>query len=465
MAKIIPVILCGGSGTRLWPISREDNPKPLLNIFEGKNLLQMTIETIIESLAPEKIIIAINNVNYDQIKLILKSFSRIDFYLIIEPVSKNTAPSIAYVSHYTKQIFAENDLLAIFPADHLIRNTEELKSLINSAIQLALKNNIVIFGIKPTFPSSSFGYIHFEKNKILGFYEKPDPEIANSFFISGKYFWNAGIFFFKILTFLEELKKYSPLIYNQTYKAVKKLKSFKENNIYSIFLNLDLIQDIENISIDYAILERSKLLSLVPSHNLGWSDIGTWSSLMNIYNADDNDNVLNSNCITLQTNSSFISCGSKFVIAIGLSNVLIIDTDDALLVMSKSAENILKKAVEKLKIKNPKLTKISRQVFREWGSYTVLNDSNGYKIKKLEVLPGKSLSLQSHKERSEHWVVVQGSALVIIENESFEINFNESIFIPINFKHKLSNTKNELLIIIETQVGSYLEEDDIIRYD
>jgi mannose-1-phosphate guanylyltransferase len=469
------VILCGGNGTRLWPLSRKLMPKQFLKIFNGKSLFQKTIER--NSLFCNNFAIVTNEEQYflsldqleelDSQKLVIKP----KFFL--EEMGKNTAPAIAFVAFESN----EEDILFVTPSDHLIKNEQEYKKTVLKAKELAEKGYLVTFGIKPTEPNTGYGYIESKgKLKINGelksldvvqFHEKPDIETAKKYLMvnnrytdnqsTSYYFWNSGMFMFKAGIYLEELQKHAPEIY----EACKKIY---ENNIihYSSLTNhcfrITNMQEIPDISIDYAVMEKSDKIKVVPS-NFEWNDVGSFDCLI--------DEIDSKEAIEIDSKNNFYySDNNKKVIAtIDLEDFIIIDTKDALLITKKGQTQKVKNIVEQLKINHYPLLTTHSTVHRPWGTFETLIDENGYKIKRIIVKPGKRLSLQKHFHRSEHWIVVSGTATVTVGNEKKLVRPNESTYINMGEIHRLENEGKIPVVLIEAQVGEYTGEDDIVRLE
>jgi len=448
------IILCGGSGTRLWPISRHSMPKQFTKIFDNKSLFEMTLER--NSSYCDSIMIVSNENQYFLALDQSKENSKLPNKYLLEPIGRNTAPAIA-LSCFD---YDYDDIVLITPSDHLIKNKKKYYKMLDRASELARLGNIVIFGIEPDFAETGFGYIEANGEDVLGFKEKPNFETATSYIESGGYYWNSGMFCFKAGVFLDELKKYSPKIYDMSKKAF-------QNTKYSDNLMKIAKEDMLNIpedSIDYAVIEKSKLVKMVKA-DIEWSDVGSFEALDKEIAKDNNGNSLNESLFSIDSYNNFIYSSNKKIVTIGIKDCIIVDTNDALLISSKGNSQQVKQVVEKLKKENSKLHDTHLKVFKPWGNYTILEESIGYKIKKIEVSPNKRLSLQKHMHRNEHWIVLSGTATVQVGNEIKIIRPNESTYIKMGEIHRLSNEGKIPVIIIETQVGEYTEEDDIIRIE
>ena len=459
------IILCGGSGTRLWPISRTLMPKQFVKLFNDKSLFQLTVER--NSKVCDNQFIVSNTEQYFLALDQLEELSIENNRYLLEPIAKNTAPAIA-LACFALPI---EEILLITPSDHLIKNEIEYKKVLDKSEQLAKKNNLVTFGITPSFAETGFGYIEANGYDVKAFYEKPDKQTAQNYLDAGNYYWNSGMFMFKAGVFLDELKKLSPEIYEASKLAYKNAN--KKNIIRVKHSDMANIQ--EN-SIDYAVMEKSSIVKVVPS-NIGWSDVGSFDALyeeldwcetqsQNKTNLQDklkNKTLTKTEPIFIDSKNNLI-VSDKLVATIDIENLIIVDTGDALLISKKGSSQKVKQVVAKVK-KTTQLHNIHLTGHRPWGSYTVLEDTQGYKIKRIVVQPNKRLSLQSHKYRNEHWVVVSGVAKVTINDKIFTLNENESTYIKAGDIHRLFNDTNVPLIIIEVQVGSYTGEDDIKRFE
>ncbi len=453
------IILAGGSGSRLWPLSREEYPKQLLSFDEKESLLQKTFKRL-ESFCVASEIVTITNIkHYSDIKLQLNSIDK-NNVVLAEPLGKNTAPAIASVLEYFSQKYDKDDIVLIVPSDHLIINTQKFSDTVKQAEELAQDGYIVTFGIKPTYPETGYGYIKTTDKLLNGykvekFVEKPDLNTAKEYLKTNKYYWNGGIFMGKISTFMMEFEKYASDIYLNT----KNLDFSKKNTIeYSIYENMP------SISIDYAIMEKSDKIALVELQS-DWNDLGSWQALYNVKEKDENGNVLSGKVVVDDVKNSFIYSQKEIVAVSGLENVILVETEDAIMACKLDKSQNVKNLYEKLKEKESDTTKLHKTVFRPWGYYTCMNRGNGYLTKTICVMPHHKLSVQSHNHRSEHWVVLEGSAFVLLDGKEYILNSGDSIDIPIKAIHSLQNHTNEELKIIEVQKGDYISEDDITRYE
>ncbi|MDD3476778.1 MAG: mannose-1-phosphate guanylyltransferase/mannose-6-phosphate isomerase [Sulfurimonas sp.] len=447
------IILCGGSGTRLWPISRTLMPKQFVKLFDDKSLFQLTVER--NSKVCDSQFIVSNSEQYFLALDQLEELNKTNNKYLLEPIGRNTAPAIALAC----MALEYDEIVLVTPSDHLIKNEIEYSNVLKKAKELAQQNNLVTFGITPTFPETGFGYIEANGIDVKAFHEKPDFDRATSYLEAGNYYWNSGMFMFKAGIFLEELQKYSPNIYEASLQAFN--NSSKDNLIR--IKHEDMI-NIPEDSIDYAVMEKSSKVKVVPS-DISWSDVGSFDSLYEELPKDENGNTKNKNHISIDSKNNLIYGHERKIATVDIEDFIIVDTGDALLVSKKGSSQKVKEVVTKLKEESSELSNIHLTGHRPWGSYTILEDSNGYKIKRIEVKPGKRLSLQKHFHRNEHWIVVNGCATVTVEDNTFILNPNESTYIKAGQIHRLENQGKLPLIIIEAQVGEYTGEDDIIRID
>ena len=453
------VILAGGSGSRLWPLSRDEYPKQLLAFDKDESLLQKTFNRLCSFSKPSEIITITNVKHYNNIKLQLNKIAN-DNVVIGEPIGKNTAPAIASTLEYFKQNFNTDDVVLVVPSDHLIKDIDKFNSTVANGITLAQEGYIVTFGVKPTYPETGYGYIKTKNPldkgyKVDKFVEKPDMKTAQKYLESGEYFWNSGIFMGKISVFLEEFEKFAPDIYSN----IGDLDFAKNSQIpYSVY------EKMPSISIDYAIMEKSDKIALVELMS-DWNDLGSWQSIYNVKDKDSDGNVLTGKVVVDNVKNSLIYSQKEIVAVSGLEDIILVETEDAIMACKMDGAQNVKHLYEKLKEKESDTTKLHKTVFRPWGYYTCLNRGEGYLTKTICVLPKHKLSVQSHNHRSEHWVVLEGTALVLLDGQEYTINAGDSIDIPLQAKHSLQNPYDTELKILEVQKGDYISEDDIIRYE
>lgn len=451
---MINLILCGGSGTRLWPISRSLMPKQFARLFDDASLFQRTVKTNSRVCSAQYIVS--NAEQYFLAKDQLEEVGANNTSFLLEPVGRNTAPAIALACLSLKS----DDIVLVSPSDHVIRKADAYEECLRKAETLAKSGALVTFGITPTGPETGYGYIEADGENVKRFVEKPDFETAKKYVESGRFFWNSGIFCFMVSTFLEELGRHSPDILAAARVAFANSK--KENHDSLIRVQHDDMMNIPSNSIDYAVMEKSSKVKVVPS-DIGWSDLGAFDSLYGEYEHDENGNNKNAKHLSIGSKNSLVLGAQRQICTIDLDKMLIVDTPDALLVAPLSSSQKVKKVVDELKARGSDLPKVPQTVNRPWGTYSVLESSDRYKMKRIVVRPGERLSLQKHLHRSEHWVVVSGTATVTVGDKVFYVRPNESTYIPSGTVHRLQNEGRLPLVIVEVQVGEYTGEDDIIR--
>ncbi|XQW85871.1 mannose-1-phosphate guanylyltransferase/mannose-6-phosphate isomerase [Thalassotalea piscium] len=461
--SVIPVILSGGSGTRLWPLSRKQYPKQLLNLTGGQyTMLQETLKRVSHLSSP---IIVCNKDHRFMVAEQSNSIGVTPHAIILEPVARNTAPAIALAA-YQALAHDKDAIIAVFPADHVITEKEAFKKTLEIAINEAKDNKLVTFGIVANKPETGFGYIKADKSKsalaykVESFVEKPDISTAKAYIDSGDYFWNSGMFVFKASVYLQVLEQSNAKIN----KACKAALASAKVDLDFIRVDKASFEQSPDDSIDYAVMEQSNNVSVVPM-DAGWSDLGSWSALWEILDKDNSENAFVGDVISINSNNNLVHSPKKLVATIGLENLVIVDTDDALLIANKDQVQEVKKVVEQLKNHKRDEHNQHREVHRPWGCYDSIDNGERYQVKRITVKPGASLSLQMHHHRAEHWVVVCGVALVQIGENKQLITENQSVYIPIGVKHRLTNPEEYPLEIIEVQTGSYLNEDDIVRFE
>ncbi len=478
--SIFAVILAGGSGTRFWPLSRETYPKQMLSLMGEESLLHQTIRRIEGFVPPENIWIVVTEEKARDIRFHLAPLGPMasKIRLILEPLGRNTAPAIGFAALHLARLCPES-IMIVMPADHAIPDKEKFLEALKLTLRGAQEGHLVTFGIKPNRPETGYGYIRVDQSaeinlkgllKVASFVEKPDLRTAQAYLSDGRYFWNSGIFVWKTSKILSEIEIHLPDLYNTLQEMDSLLypssfgssKPFQPEQVSD--LCAELYAKLESTSIDYGIMERSHHILMVPAH-FQWSDLGSWSALDEMMEKDEDGNILKGNVIDLGSRESTVFAGERLVATIGLNQMVVVDTPDATLVSPKDRVQEVRKIVEALRQKGREEYLIHKTVERPWGRYTVLEKGRGYKIKRIELNPHARLSLQLHRRRSEHWVVVSGVAKVTRDHEIYLVRSGESTYIPIAIKHRLENPVEEPLQIIEVQNGDYVEEDDIERFD
>ena len=472
--ELVPVILSGGTGSRLWPLSREAHPKPFLLLPDGQSLLQKTFLRACNFSNITEIVTITNQdyylkhkAEYEKAAILNQSIP--DCRYLLEPCGRNTAPAIAVAALTLSEIYGPDTVMLILPSDHLITNTTSFKTHCENAFTLANMNKLVTFGITPTAAETGYGYIecgnplseHEQFHQVRRFIEKPNTELAKQFFSERRYFWNAGMFCFKASTILTELTRHAPTLLEAAKKCIA---SSKKTNSNKLVMDADSFMQLPDISIDYALMEKSTEIAMLTC-TFDWQDIGSWESYKNLYPSDEKGNTVLGDAILLDSKNNFIQSTNRMIASIGIDNLAIIDTPDALLIARRDRSQDVKQIVQTLKDKSHESYLNHRTVIRPWGSYTVLEEGPSFKIKRIVVHPQQSLSLQLHHHRSEHWIVVEGIAEVVNGEKTYPLHPNESTFVPKETQHRLSNPGQTDLVIIEVQAGSYVGEDDIVRLE
>lgn len=462
---LIPVVLSGGAGSRLWPISRELHPKPFIRLADGESLLQKAFLRAVDMPAVKEVMTVTNR------ELFFKTedeFSEVNCVnvpvsYILEPFGRNTAPAIAAAALQAAQTHGPEAILLVLAADHLIADQAAFQQSVFEAVEFAQHGKLVTFGIQPQSPETGYGYIESEGNRVLRFVEKPSLDKAQEYLASGRFLWNSGMFCFAAGAMLEQMEQHCSAILSATRACIEKSRLATGAGFTQLELDASTFSNVADDSIDYAVMEKSDQVAVVPC-NIGWSDIGSWSALGDLDAADANGNRVQGEVMLHNTRNCTIQADSRLVGAVGVNNLIIVDTPDALLVADRAQAQDVKHIFTSLKAQGHEAHKFHRTVHRPWGTYTVLEERNGFKIKRIEVKPGASLSLQMHHYRSEHWVVVSGTAKVINGEREMLINANESTFIPAGQKHRLANPGTTSCVMIEVQSGDYVGEDDIVRF-
>ncbi len=465
---IHPVVLCGGSGTRLWPLSRSSYPKQFLSLDGERSFLQATVERLstIENLAPPIFIC------HEDHRFIvaeqLKALGLLQPTILLEPVSKNTAPAIALASHYIQQQDQnQGAMLLVLAADHVINDLNGFASSLLEASKAAEQSFLVTFGCTTTRPETGYGYIHrgdliadTKAHQIKAFVEKPNHERAQQYHDSNDYYWNSGMFLFPVNTLLSELQQHAPIMHGLCKVALDTCKTDYD----FIRIGADIYHSIEGNSIDYAVMEKTNKAAVILLAS-DWADVGDWSAWSQQLPSDENGNTCVGDVIMRETSNCHFQGSDRLITAVGIDDIAVIDTRDALLLVHKNKTQDVKYIVEKLKLQQRQETQLPHRVYRPWGFYEILNNEKNFQVKSIQVNPGASLSLQMHHHRNEHWVIVSGEAWVTKDDVVFKLNSNESTYIHKGAKHRLENRSKDFLKLIEVQTGDYLGEDDIIRFE
>lgn len=477
--SVVPVIISGGAGSRLWPLSREAHPKPFIKLPDGQSLLQKTFIRAGTTPQIEEILTVTNREVFfhtqDEYRAIN---SGIKTSYILEPKGRNTAPAVAAAALHLANFYDENTVLLVLPADHLIYNQDHFAQAVAHAAQLARQGFLVTFGIRPNMPETGYGYLEVDPSqhlidetkdngisahRVLRFVEKPNMENAQKYITSGKHLWNSGMFCFSIGTVLNEMQVHASDVLDAVKQSLTVSQQMQKSSHY-LELDYETFSKVPDISIDYSLMEKSQCVATVAC-DFGWNDIGSWNALSDLVEPDSSGNRFLGEGVLHDTVNCYIHGSDRVIGTVGLNNLVIVDMPDALLVADRSRVQDVKYVVQQLKQAGSEVVKLHREVFRPWGSYTVLDEGENFKMKRIKVKPGASLSLQMHYHRSEHWIVVSGTALVVNGERQFLVNANESTFIPAGHQHRLENPGKIDLVIVEVQSGAYLGEDDIVRFE
>lgn len=466
--KIVPIILCGGAGTRLWPVSREAMPKPFIQVG-GRSLLRRTWDRA-QAIPGVVHTGVVTNVaySYKVAEELADAPAAHPTTLLLEPAGRNTAPAIALAALWARTKLGDDALLVVLPADHLIDSDAEFAATVVAAAEIARDSeHLVLFGITPTYPDTGYGYIEWSDaigatraHRVARFVEKPNAERAAEYLKAGNFAWNGGMFCFTARAILQTMQRVSPEVLAAAEAVIARTPAGTEQ----VAFDAASFEQLPNISIDYAVMEKADNVAVVPC-KFGWSDIGSWKAVSEAFQADASGNFTDGDAILVNSKGTYIRSDGRFVAAVGVEDLVVIDTADALLVAHKSASQDVKEVVKHLREHGNEAYRLHKTVERPWGSYTVLQEGPRFKIKRIQVKAGAALSLQMHHRRSEHWIVVEGTAQVTIGESTTEVKPNESRYVPVGEKHRLANHGPEALVMIEVQCGEYLGEDDIVRFE
>ena len=460
-AKLQPVLLSGGSGTRLWPLSREAYPKQFLALAGDDTMLQATWRRVADLADAAPIVVAGEEHRF----LVAEQLRQVGAptpAILLEPIGRNTAPAIAAAALQALRD-GEDPLLLVLPSDHVVRDADAFRAAVRAAMPAAEQGALVTFGIMPDAPETGFGYIEAERGegvqRVLRFVEKPDAVTAQTYLDAGGYYWNSGMFLLRASRYLEELRKFRADIVGGAQAA------FDAAQRDGDFIRLDkaAFAACPADSIDYAVMEKTGAAMVLPV-DIGWNDVGSWSALWEVSEQDGDGNAHHGDVISIDSRNSY-AYARRMVALVGVDDLVVVETDDAVLVARKDRVQQVKDVVARLKAEQRTQAALHREVHRPWGSYDSIDMAEGFQVKRIKVKPGARLSLQSHTRRAEHWIVVRGTARVTRDNDVFELFANQSTYIPIGAKHRLENPGTEMLELIEVQSGDYLGEDDIVRYE
>jgi mannose-1-phosphate guanylyltransferase / mannose-6-phosphate isomerase len=461
MTTLQAVLLSGGSGTRLWPLSREAYPKQFLALHGDETMLQETWRRVAPMVDGPPIVVANEDHRFlaaEQLRLVGVTQAAI----VLEPVGRNTAPAIAAAALQARA-GGSDPLLLVLPSDHVVRHPEAFQAAVRAAVATAEQGALVTFGIVPGGPETGFGYIEAAPGDgvrpVRRFVEKPDAATASAYLDAGGFYWNSGMFLFRASRYLEELERYEPGMLAAVREAMDKAQ--RDGDF--IRMDRDAFEACRADSIDYAVMERTDRAMVLPV-DIGWSDVGSWSALWDVSARDADGNASHGDVIAVDTRNSY-AYARRLVAMVGVDDLVVVETDDAVLVARKDRVQQVKDVVARLKADARSHAVLHREVHRPWGSYDSVDAGDGFQVKRIRVKPGARLSLQSHEHRAEHWIVVRGTARVTRGDEVFDLVANQSTYIPLGARHRLENPASEVLELIEVQSGSYLGEDDIVRYE
>lgn len=467
--QLIPVILSGGAGTRLWPVSRRAHPKPFMELVDGETLAEKTLQRA-KAVSDNAPVITVTSRDYYFYTRDLYSAlgdNSANEHFLLEPMGRNTAPAIALAAMCVRDNVHEDASLLVMPADHLIEDLRNFEASVKEAHHLSDEGFLVTFGIHPTHAETGFGYIRQGEAltmsggyRVAEFVEKPDEATAIQYLASGEYHWNSGMFCFQASTFLNSLRQHAP----DVYQAATRVWEATDKSVSPIELPAELFSECPSISIDYAVMERAENTAVVVS-DFGWSDIGSWKAISELYASDEAGNRIKGKAVLVDSTDCFVQGEERVIAAVGVKNLIIVDTGDAVLVTDRHQAQDVKEVVSQLSDLKHEAVNFHKTVHRPWGSFTILEDAPDCKVKRLVVKPGQVLSLQRHHRRAEHWTVVKGTAKIRLGDKEFLLEANQSTYVPVETLHRLENPGNEDIHLIEVQTGDYFGEDDIERLE
>lgn len=463
---LIPVILCGGAGSRLWPVSRELHPKPFMRLADGQSLLQKAFVRGAELADVQEILTVSNRELFFKVEdeFLGVNTTGLATAHVIEPFGRNTAAAVAAAAIQVQRSHGDDAIMLVLAADHLIQNRAAFAAAVAEARGMAQQGKLVTFGITPQTPETGYGYIEADGREVRRFVEKPNLEKAREYLASGRHYWNSGMFCFSAGAILREMAEHCPDILNATRACIDQSRTVSGEGVVRLELDAGSFSQVREDSIDFAVMEKTRAIAVVPC-DIGWSDIGSWNAVGDLEAPDDRGNRVQGAALLHDTSDCYIQSSGRLVGAVGVSDLIIIDTPDAVLVANRHRSQDVKQIYAQLKAQGHEAHKLHRTVHRPWGTYTVLEEGEGFKVKRIEVKPGASLSLQMHHHRSEHWTVVSGVATVVNGDSTTTLAANQSTYIPAGNKHRLTNPGVVDVVMIEVQTGGYLGEDDIVRFE
>lgn len=467
---LIPVILSGGAGTRLWPVSRRAHPKPFMRMADGATLAHKTLERAL-GVATDGYGMTITGRDYYFITrdeyATVAGFSQDKHAFLLEPDGRNTAPAVAMAALAVRQLHGADAKMMVMPADHLINDLQRFRSAVDEAAAVADLGYLVTFGVHPLQPETGYGYIRagddiaqHDAQQVSAFVEKPDLETAQKYLSAGNYVWNSGMFLFRVDAVIEAMQQSCP----DVLKAAEACWAASDASARPLELDAHTFAECPNISFDYAVMERAERCAVV-SGDFGWSDIGSWKAMSELQDADASGNRVSGKTILVDSTNCYVRGGKRLIAAVGVKDLVVVDTPDAVLVADRDRAQDVKEVVMQLNADDDEAATYHQTVYRPWGSYTILEDEDDCKVKRLVVKPGQVLSLQLHHRRTEHWTVVSGTAKVRVGDDEFLLESNQSVYIPLNTKHRLENPTDQDIALIEVQCGDYFGEDDIVRFE